>query len=74
MRYVQCELQKGNKIDTSWIEERFAVIGKFVRMKKLDTDEWDEGWVVMKTYGSVSEEQAKHMRDLYKHHRKATDI
>lgn len=73
MNYVQCELRKGYKVDTTWIEEKYAVVGKEVKRKSGD-EEWDLGWVVTKTYGKVTEEVAKHMRDLHKYHRKATDI
>ena len=73
MRYVQCELRKGAYIDNSWVEEKFAVVGKKVRIKRED-ETWSDGWVVSKTFGSVTEEQAKTMKDLYKHHRKGTDI
>lgn len=74
MNYVQCQLRKGNKIDVSWIEEKFAVVGKQIKRKNESTDSWDDGWIVDKTFGKVNEEHVKKMRDLYKHHRKGTDI
>lgn len=73
MMYVQCELRKENVIDISWIEEKFAQVGKSVR-RKNEQDEWENGWVVTETYGTVNEEHLKKMRDLHKHHRKGTDI
>lgn len=73
MMYVQCTLQKENKIDTSWVEEKFAVVGKKVRVKN-ESEVWEDGWIVTETYGKITAEQAKQMKDLYKHHRKGTDI
>lgn len=37
-------------------------------------DSWDDGWIVTETYGKATEKQVKMQRDLYKHHRKGTDI
>lgn len=73
MMYVQCKLVKGNKSDVSWVEEKFAVIGRKVRVKN-ESEVWEDGWVVEETYGKITAEQAKLMKDLYKHHRKGTDI
>lgn len=78
MMYVQCNMKKkvenGFLVDTSWIEEKFAVVGKKIKRKTEHDDDWNDGWVITETFGKVSEEQAKQMRDLYKHHRKGTDI
>ena len=78
MMYVQCKMKKqlefGYLIDTSWIEEKFAVVGKTVKRKTDNDDEWNEGWVITETYGQISEKEAKFLRDLHKHHRKATDV
>lgn len=74
MMYVQCEMRKGNQIDVSWIEEKFAIVGKVIKRKTDQETEWNEGWVVTATYSRMSEEHVKKARDLYKHHRKGTDI
>lgn len=78
MMYVQCEMRKllavGYLYDVSWIEEKFAVVGKKVKRKTHNDEEWNDGWIIAKTYGKISEEQAKFLRDLHKHHRKGTDI
>lgn len=73
MMYVQCELRKNNFVDVSWIEEKFAVSGKKVR-RKNENEVWEDGWIVTNTYGKITSEQAKQMKELYKNHRKGTDV
>lgn len=73
MMYVQCEIRKGSYVDVTWMEEKFAIVGNTVR-RKNEHEEWEDGWTVTATYGKTSEEHVKKMRDLHKHHRKATDI
>lgn len=73
MMYVQCELRKGNVIDVSWIEEKFAILQNKIR-RKNEEDVWEDGWIVTATFGKVSETHVKKMRDLYKQHRKGTDV
>lgn len=48
-KYRQCVLRRGSIEQTSWISEKFAVIGKMIKFKIGDG--WDDGWVVK----SVSE-------------------
>jgi len=43
-KYKQCVLRRGSVEQTSWIPEKFAVIGKTLKLKI--GDEWDDGWVV----------------------------
>jgi len=73
MYYVQCQMKKENYVDVSWIEEKFAVVGKQVK-RKTEDEKWDEGWVITATYTKVNEEHIKKIKDLYRHHRKGTDI
>ena len=73
MFYVQCELQKGNKLLVTWIPEKFAKLKNIVRVKD-ENDQWEDGWEVKQTYGKITEQQAFAQRDLYKQHRKGTDI
>ena len=56
----------------SWIAEKFAVEGKTLDFKQNGT--WDRGWKVEKTYGRQSAEDAIANSQLYKSHRKGTDI
>jgi hypothetical protein len=42
--FRQCRLRKGDAHMTSWIPEKFAVVGKVVRL--WENGAWDNGWVV----------------------------
>jgi hypothetical protein len=70
MMYVQCKLiSTTNLIDTRWIPEKLAKVGKYIEVKA------DKSlWKVEATYGKLSEAQVIEARDLHKHHRKGTDI
>ena len=43
--YSQCLLKKGNIEQTSWIPEKFAHVGKILKLKNED-DKWSNGWIV----------------------------
>lgn len=43
--YRQCGLKKHNTYTTSWIPEKFAVEGKFVKFGK--NGDFDDGWEVI---------------------------
>jgi hypothetical protein len=48
--YVQCELRRVNgAVEVSWIPERFAFEGHYVRLKNA-RGEWENGWQVRKAY------------------------
>ena len=69
----QCELERPNEdgsrlVQTSWIPEKFAVKGKWLRLKGEDH------WRVVKVYGRrESREVHERSRDFTKQ-RKASDI
>jgi hypothetical protein len=44
--HVQCTLSKEGTKQVAWIEERLAVEGSTVGIKRRGTEEWDEGWLV----------------------------
>ena len=69
IKYKQCILNKGNITQTSWIPEKFAVIGKFLRLEN------DNGWEV-KAVSSIAlnEETVNSNSRDYKRTRKASDI
>jgi hypothetical protein len=71
--YIQCSLQNKTRIDVRWIPEKLAKEGKMLEVKDENGNK-ENGWVVKKTYGKISEENLIFIRDLHKHHRKATDI
>ena len=77
--YTQCMLRKrsGNIsiLDVCWIPEEFAVVNKVLKLKKeegkLDQsgewkNGWEDGWVVLKVYSSVSEGKVKLMEWDYR--------
>ena len=72
MNHVQCVLTKENKTTVSWIPEKFAVVGKTIKLK--DDNKWEDGWIVQSTgYKLDSSYVIKHSRD-YKKTRIASDI
>ena len=68
MNSRQCKLKKGNTYQTSWIPDKFAKVGKYIKLKD------DDGWEVVEV-GSImdSKEVQKRISD-YRHQRKASDI
>ena len=53
--YRQCILQKGSKIQTVWIPEKFAVVDTFIKLKT------DDGWKVKAV--STNREPYSFLRD-----------
>jgi hypothetical protein len=43
--YIQCSLKKKDSHHMAWIPEKFAIVGKFIKIKK-DDETWDDGWEV----------------------------
>lgn len=68
MYYKQCKLIKGTTSQTAWIPEKFAVVGKFLKIKS------DDGWQVMSIGGRLSEEYVKEHERNYLTQRRASDI
>ena len=56
-----------------WIPEKYAIVGKVLRVKMYDG--WQDGWVVMRV-GSVSltEEELAVRKDDHSHQREVSDI
>jgi hypothetical protein len=59
----------------AWIPEKFASIGKFIKIKK-DDDSWEDGWKVVGACLDVKKnsKEANDASQLYKKTRKASDI
>lgn len=75
--YKQCKLQKGLFHTTSWIPEKFAVKGKYVKLKRegaTGIKKWDNGWLVVEVGSRMKEEEVLVRSQDYKHQRKASDI
>lgn len=60
MNFRQCKLQKDNRVLVSWIPDKFAKIGKLLRLKE------DDGWKVIEVYDSMSEDRVKAYSRAYK--------
>ncbi|MBD3405053.1 MAG: hypothetical protein GF411_02820 [Candidatus Lokiarchaeota archaeon] len=53
MKSKQCVLRLGNTIKTCWIPEKFAVKGKYLKIKNCE-DAWIDGWLV-ESVGAVED-------------------
>jgi len=70
--YVQCTLKRGSAIQTSWIPEKFAKVGKNIKLKSGDS--WEDGWIVANCWSKRSYDfLRKHEKDYLKI-RDITDI
>jgi hypothetical protein len=74
-RYKQCSLERNGEHHMAWIPERFAVVGKYIKIKR-DNGSWDDGWKVTGNGGdsSLSAKEADNLSQVYKKTRKASDI
>jgi len=76
--YKQCRLVKrleaSIKETVTWIPEKFAVKGKYIKLKAND-DEWEDGWLV-RSVGDmkITNQHAERMHRQHRDHRKASDI
>ena len=62
--YVQCALEKGDRLDVVWIPEKFARKGELLGLKKDGL--WDEGWRVVRVYGKLPVESVlMHRESLF---------
>jgi hypothetical protein len=57
VRYRQCLLIKGIAQQMAWIPEKFAEVGKYVRLHD------DDGWRIEQAYMSAPEEYVMAHRD-----------
>lgn len=60
-------------VQTAWIPERFAHVGKVLSLLRSDGS-WSEGWVVNEVYNRLSEEYVREHEQDYKSQRKASDV
>jgi len=79
MRFKQCTLhRKGDgvtMVTTTWLPEKYAKKGRFIRLKDRDTGQWHDHWEVRQV-GSVfreGEEVVERSQD-HKKTRAASDI
>lgn len=63
----------GEYIDTAWIPEKFAHVGKLVKIKK-DSGEYDGPWRVSKVYGKLEASKVEASERDFLKQRKVSDI
>ena len=68
MKFYQCKLRKGSIEDISWIPEKYAEKGKFLRIKD------DNGWEVIEVFSFMDEKELIPRSQDYKKTRIASDI
>lgn len=71
-QYVQCILKKDTKLQTSWIPERYAVVGKYLKL--LENEVWENGWQVISRGIKVSKNSLDILSQDHKRTRTASDI
>lgn len=67
--YIQCILSKRNMIRTSFIPEKYAQIGKILKLRNDDV--WNDGWRVDSTGASELIDELNINKSI-KEHRKRT--
>lgn len=71
--HIQCELGNGTTRMISWIPEKYAKKNKQLKLRE-DNGQWENGWIVLNTYGKrLSSYCSEHERD-YTKQREASDI
>ncbi len=72
--YVQCELSRHRLVQVTWLPERFARAGDYVKLK--EEGGWQDGWRVAAAYPGVrlSHEVLMERSQDYKRTRAASDI
>jgi len=70
--YYQCDLERGTERRTAFIPERYAVVGKTIRLRVNGS--WEIGWNVVRSYVESRTPEAKlpHAPALVRQHRRAT--
>lgn len=71
--YRQCRLLKGDAVTTSWIPEKFAKKGKYLKLRK--NNEWVDGWLVVEVGDTRQPEEFVLARSQdYRHQRDVSDV
>lgn len=71
--FRQCELHRGPVRTCSWLPERYAKRGRYLKLKT--GDQWQDGWRVA-AVGSwrMAEAEVIERSQDYKHQRESSDI
>ena len=66
--HCQCKLKKGDTYQVSWIPEKYAKVGKYLKLKD------DDGWEVIEVGTKKNSKEVQKRSVDYRHQRKASDI
>lgn len=71
--YRQCRLARGQRRTYSWLPEKYAKQGKYLKLR--EKGRWENGWCV-ESVGAfrMSEISVDERSQDYKHQRRASDI
>jgi len=66
---------RGNSylVDTAWIPEACAKVGKYIKIKR-ENGSWDDGWEVVEVYSKKSIEYLDSKERDYLKQRNASDV
>jgi len=53
MNYLQCEISKNTKKTVTWLPDKYAKKGSFIKIKTEEGD-WINGWKVTSVYSAIS--------------------
>ena len=59
MNYCQCVLTRGPESQVTWIPDKFAKLGKTLKLK--EEHGWEDGWTVSTIWATENEEVVKKM-------------
>lgn len=68
MNHYQCKLKKDNTFTHSWIPEKYAKKGKFIKLKE------DDGWEVIHVGSMMDSKKVQQRSTDYRNQRKMSDI
>lgn len=64
----QCKLQKGITFQYSWIPDKYAKLGKYIKLKD------DDGWEVVEVFSIMDSKKVQERSTDYRNQRKVSDI
>jgi len=68
LNHKQCKLQKGIAFQYSWLPEKFAKVGEYVKLKD------DDGWQVVAVFSIMDSKKVQERSTDYRNQRKVSDI
>jgi len=68
LNHCQCKLQRGIEFQYSWIPQKFAKVGKIIKLKD------DDGWKVVEVFSTMDSKEVQKRSTDYRYQRKVSDI